>query len=332
MGLVRLPAVADLFYPGDRKRLASMIAALLDAAEAENALGAASPIVDASAKAPAPADPANCADRTGVVDGGAGAVSDRTGAVSDRAGVVDGGAGVVGQTAGGKTNRVVAAVLPHAGYIYSGLTAAIGYRAVGNGYRAVVLAGPCHYVGTPFLALSSASYFRTPLGDVPVWQEGAELALSLPSVVVDDAVHQREHSLEVHLPFIQTVLGPDVPVLPLAVGWAPSGETARVFDFLVRQQDTLLLVSSDLSHYLRYEQAVTKDIATLEQMSLRRKPLVSDQACGVYALNGLSELAAQRGLWPEVLDYRNSADTAGDRQRVVGYAAVTFTEGPSDET
>jgi AmmeMemoRadiSam system protein B len=224
---------------------------------------------------------------------------------------------------------VKALVVPHAGYVYSGPTAGIGYAALDGAYERVVLLGPCHHVGTAYLALPGADSLRTPLGDVPVWREGAALVEKLPEVIVSPEVHAREHSLEVQLPFIQTVLGADTPVLPLAVGWARPASVAAVLDAVWGGPETLVVVSSDLSHYLPHTTAREVDQATLAQIMALSPELSSDQACGVYPVNGLSWAARRRGLRPQLLDYRNSGDTAGDRSAVVGYAAVAYqTEAP----
>ncbi|MDR0594144.1 MAG: AmmeMemoRadiSam system protein B [Bifidobacteriaceae bacterium] len=226
--------------------------------------------------------------------------------------------------------HVKALIAPHAGYIYSGPTAAIGYAALDGPCRQVVLLGPCHHVGTPHLALPGADFLGTPLGDVPVWAEGAAAARDLPGVIVSPAVHAREHSLEVHLPFIQTVLGPDVPVLPLAVGWAEPAVVASVLEAVAADPETLVVVSSDLSHYLPHAAARRVDQDTLAQVMALSSELVSEQACGVHPVNGLNEWSRRAGLRPQLLDYRNSGDTAGERSAVVGYAAVAYRQGLPD--
>jgi AmmeMemoRadiSam system protein B len=219
---------------------------------------------------------------------------------------------------------VKALIAPHAGYVYSGPTAAIGYSALTRRYERVVLLGPCHQVGTPYLALPAADSFATPLGDVPVWAAGARMVAELPDVIVGPEVHAREHSLEVQLPFIQTVLEPGTPVLPLAVGWAKPEAVARVLEAVWGGGETLIVVSSDLSHYLPYATAQEVDEATLAQVMALSPDLLGEQACGAYAVNGLNLAARRRGLRPRVLEYRNSGDTAGDHSRVVGYAAVIY--------
>ncbi|MDR2252398.1 MAG: AmmeMemoRadiSam system protein B [Bifidobacteriaceae bacterium] len=236
----------------------------------------------------------------------------------------------LGEAPGAPDQRVKALIAPHAGYAYSGPTAGVAYAALaGADYQRVVLLGPCHHVGTPFVALAGAEYFRTPLGDVPVWEEGAARVGRLREVIVSPPVHAREHSLEVHLPFIQTALRPDTPVLPLAVGWADPGAVAAVIEAVWGGRETLFVVSSDLSHYLPYAAAVRADSATVTQILAAAGPLEGEQACGAHPVNGLLEVARRRGLASGVLDYRNSGDTAGDRGRVVGYAAIAFAEAAS---
>lgn len=222
--------------------------------------------------------------------------------------------------------KVKALIAPHAGYDYSGLTAAIGYAALDGHYERVVLLGPCHQVGSPYLALPGADFLSTPLGDVPVWREAAEALSAHPDVIVSPEVHAHEHSLEVHLPFIQTVLGPDTPVLPLAVGWVSPADVAGALEAVWGGPETLVVVSSDLSHYLPYDLARRADQETLAEVMALSPTISSDQACGVYPVNGLTEAARRRSLRPQVLDYRNSGDTAGRRSAVVGYAAIAYRE------
>ncbi|MDR1186871.1 MAG: AmmeMemoRadiSam system protein B [Bifidobacteriaceae bacterium] len=225
---------------------------------------------------------------------------------------------------------VKALVAPHAGYIYSGPTAAVGYTSLDGDYDQVVLLGPCHHVGTPKVALPGADFFRTPLGDVPVWGAGVAKTEILREVIVSPDVHAREHSLEVHLPFIQTVLGADVPVLPLAVGWSSPQAVAAVLDAVWGGPETLVVVSSDLSHYLPYSTARAVDQSTLAELLALSPDLAGDQACGAHPVNGLTEVARRRGLGPQLLDYRNSGDTAGDHSAVVGYAAVSYRQEMHD--
>jgi AmmeMemoRadiSam system protein B len=223
--------------------------------------------------------------------------------------------------------RPKALVVPHASYIYSGPVAASAYAIVASvapAYERVVLLGPAHYVPLAGLAVSSADAFATPLGLVRVDDELRLVALAQPNVVVDDHAHAPEHSLEVQLPFIQRVLG-EVPVLPIVVGRCVAEDVATVLDALWGGPETLVLVSTDLSHYLDYASAQTKDRRTAEAV-LARTPdaIANDDACGSYSLRGLLLAARTHGLAVELLDLRSSGDTAGDRARVVGYGAFAL--------
>lgn len=223
-----------------------------------------------------------------------------------------------------------ALLVPHAGYVYSGPVAASGYArlapAAGK-IRRVVLLGPAHRVALRGLALPAAEKFASPLGEVALdLQTLADIA-GLPQVMTSEAAHAQEHSLEVHLPFLQTLLG-EFQLLPLVVGRAAPEEVAQVLERVWGGPETLIVVSSDLSHYLPYDTARETDAAAVERM-LRLEPgLDHAQACGATPVNGLLALARRRGLCAELLDLRNSGDTAGDKARVVGYAALAFYESP----
>lgn len=229
--------------------------------------------------------------------------------------------------------RPKALIVPHAGYIYSGPIAASGYallkplRAV---IRRVVLLGPVHRVWVPGLALpglppTGVAAFETPLGQVPLDQAGIASIADLPQVSVSAAAHAEEHSLEVHLPFLQTILA-DFSLIPLAVGGATAEEVAQVLDRLWGGDETLIVVSSDLSHFLPYAEAKRVDATTANAILNLDSDLVGEQACGAYPINGLMLAAKRRGLVPHLLDIRNSGDTAGDHSRVVGYAAFALVE------
>ncbi|HQR27605.1 MAG TPA: AmmeMemoRadiSam system protein B [Nocardioides sp.] len=219
-----------------------------------------------------------------------------------------------------------ALLLPHAGYVYSGSTAALGYAALAPAretVRRVVLLGPTHRVAVDGLALPEAEAFDTPLGRVPVADPDPRTLARLPQVVVDREAHAMEHSLEVHLPFLQTVLD-DFALVPLAVGFAAAETVAEVLDALWGGPETVVVVSSDLSHYLGYDEARRVDQATLAQVLRLDGPLTHHQACGATPANGLLVSARRHGLTPRLLGSCSSGDTAGDRRRVVGYAAVAF--------
>jgi AmmeMemoRadiSam system protein B len=228
--------------------------------------------------------------------------------------------------------RLKALIVPHAGYVYSGPTAAVAYRAlqrVAGRIRRVVMLGPAHRVWFEGLALPRAERFATPLGEVAVDAAAVEALRSLPQVVVRDDAHAEEHSLEVQLPFLQAVLG-DFTIVPLVVGGAGAADVAEVLEMLWGGDETLLLISSDLSHYLPYDEARRVDRGTVEAI-LRRDPSIPHQrACGATPIAGLLSVARARDLSPALLDLRNSGDTAGDRDRVVGYAAIAFDERPDE--
>ncbi|MDU0347854.1 AmmeMemoRadiSam system protein B, partial [Actinomyces sp. MRS3W] len=221
-----------------------------------------------------------------------------------------------------------AIIVPHAGYIYSGPMAARAYTRLeaGRGHISrVILLGPTHRVPVRGLALPDAEQLATPLGLVPVDAAGCELAAGLPGVCVAGEVHAEEHSLEVQLPFLQTVLGP-VPVVPLAVGTAPARMVADVLGVLWGGPETLIVISSDLSHYLPQDLAVSVDRQTVAQILALDSTITHDRACGATPLDGMLLAASERGLRSELLGRCTSADTAGDPDRVVGYCAVALHE------
>jgi AmmeMemoRadiSam system protein B len=225
-----------------------------------------------------------------------------------------------------------ALIVPHAGYVYSGPIAAAAYarlRGVATAIRRVILVGPAHRVLLRGLALPGARQFATPLGVVAVDAEAAAIARRLPHVVESPLAHAEEHSLEVQLPFLQRVL-PDFTLLPLVVGDATGAMVAAVLDALWGGPETLLVISSDLSHYHPYGEAQALDRTTAGRILAFAPDLDHEQACGATPVNGLLLAARRRGMQAELLDLRNSGDTAGDRGRVVGYAAFGFRDGGTD--
>jgi len=219
-----------------------------------------------------------------------------------------------------------ALIVPHAGYIYSGAIAASAYSALADlrgRIRRVVLLGPTHRVPVRGLALPEAERFATPLGDVPLDCAGMQALAGLPQVVLSAAAHQMEHSLEVQLPFLQQVLG-DFQLLPLAVGDASAAEVAEVLEQVWGGDETLIVISSDLSHFLPDALARQVDGETVKAILALNPHLNHEQACGATPVNGLLLAAKRHGLHPVALDVRNSSDTAGDPERVVGYAAFAF--------
>lgn len=219
-----------------------------------------------------------------------------------------------------------AVVAPHAGYVYSGSTAGLAYAEVErrrDEVSRVVLLGPCHRVAVRGLALPGARAFRTPLGDVPLADVAGQ---RLPHVVSSPDVHRLEHSLEVHVPFLQTVLG-DFELAAFAVGDAAPHEVGAVIEALWGGPETLVVISTDLSHYLAYDDARRVDAETIDQVLALDGVVDHRRACGAGPLNGLLDVCRTRSLRPELLGACNSGDTAGDKHRVVGYASFAVREG-----
>ena len=220
-----------------------------------------------------------------------------------------------------------AIIAPHAGYIYSGEIAASAYKLlepIKDKIHRVVLLGPTHRVAVSGCALSGAEYFRTPLGDIPVDMDAVQKLLSLPNVQLSDFAHQAEHSLEVHLPFLQTVLD-EFSLVPIAVGHMDASDVMNMLDFFWDDSATFFVISSDLSHFHQYLSAQKIDQQTTYAIEQLQSDAISgEMACGVYPVNGLLELAKKHHLHCKTLDLRNSGDTAGDKSRVVGYGAYAF--------
>ena len=217
-----------------------------------------------------------------------------------------------------------ALIAPHAGYIYSGPVAASAYVRLGSASTSVhhvVLLGPDHHVPVRGVAVSGAAAFATPLGLVPVDSPARAIALAVPSVHINDAAHIPEHSLEVQLPFLQTVLEP-FEILPLLVGRGSAVNVAAVLDLFWDWPDTLVVVSTDLSHHHPYLEALAWDRRTAAAIVAVDPQAIGDgDACGAVALRGLLSAARARRLTVERLDLRNSGDTAGGHDQVVGYGA-----------
>lgn len=217
-------------------------------------------------------------------------------------------------------------IVPHAGYVYSGATAGAAYACLQvrrSLIRRVVLLGPTHRVAVNGLAIPDATAFRTPLGDVPIDREALAAVRHLPGVVVSDAVHAQEHALEVHLPFLQRVLA-SFSLVPVAVGRVDPETVAAVLEHLWGGPETLIVVSTDLSHYLEDALARQVDRQTCAQILALDPHLQPTQACGAYSLNGALLAARRHGLRPTLVAACNSGEVSGDRQRVVGYAAFTL--------
>lgn len=225
-----------------------------------------------------------------------------------------------------------AIIVPHAGYVYSGKTAAMAYsclKARRKIIRRVVLLGPVHHVPVRGLALPEVDAFATPLGEVKLDTDAIASLAKLDQVVVSSAAHAQEHSLEVQLPFLQTVLE-DFKLVPLAVGDATAEEVAEVLDLLWGGPETLIVVSSDLSHYLSYELAESVDMQTVQTILSMEGNLTHLQACGGTPINGLILSAQRHHMQPKLIDLCNSGDVSGDKSRVVGYAAFAFVGMPNN--
>jgi len=266
---MRNPAVAGMFYPGNREELARSVARMLDAA--------------------------------------------------------------AGAAPGHPVPKAI--IAPHAGYIYSGPVAASVYSLLAPARKTitrVVLLGPTHRVPVRGLALPGVAAFATPLGVISLDPEAVVALAALPQVGTSAQAHALEHSLEVHLPFLQAVLE-RFTLVPLAVGQANAHAVAEVLDTLWGGPETLIVVSSDLSHYLPYSDAQALDSATAQAILGLEVDIPHAQACGATPVTGLTYTARKRGLKPELVDLRNSGDTAGDKTRVVGYGAFAFYEDHTGE-
>ena len=220
-----------------------------------------------------------------------------------------------------------ALIVPHAGYIYSGPVAATGYKSlldIRDRIERVVLLGPSHRVGFLGLASSSADIFRTPLGDIPLDRKAINSIAGLPQVHKLDEAHLMEHSLEVHLPFLQEILE-NFYLVPLVVGDANTDEVAEVLEQLWGGDETLIVISSDLSHYHDYETAQQMDSDTSVAIErLHPDEIESEGACGRNPIRGLLQVARRKQLEAVTVDLRNSGDTAGPSDRVVGYGSYIF--------
>jgi len=228
--------------------------------------------------------------------------------------------------------RPKAIIVPHAGYIYSGLTAAVAFTALDTEHDSierVILLGPVHHVPVPGLALPDADVFATPLAEIQIDQAAVGTIKNLPQLTINADAHAAEHSLEVQLPFLQSVLD-DFKLVPLVVGDATAEEVAEVLEVLWGGSETLIVVSSDLSHFLPYTTAQLVDAQSVQKIMQLQATLSHEQACGGTPINGLLLAAKHHNLKVQLLDLRNSGDTAGDKSHVVGYASFAFTGAGSD--
>lgn len=247
----------------------------------------------------------------------------RSQAAHDRRSTANGGPGA-------PLGRTKALVVPHAGYVYSGPVAARGYEALRplcGSIDRVVLLGPAHRVYVESMALPACDAFSTPLGLVPVDAELRDIALGCRGVQLDDRPHVPEHSLEVHLPFLQEVLGDGWTLMPVLVGRSRDSDVADLLERVWGGDETVIIVSSDLSHYEPYALAREHDRRTASAiLDLDTQRIMPDDACGAFPLRGLLVAAERRGLVAEQIDLRSSGDTAGDGASVVGYGAFAFHE------
>jgi hypothetical protein len=226
-----------------------------------------------------------------------------------------------------------ALIAPHAGFIYSGPVAGSAYAPIeplAGVISRVVLLGPAHRVFVRGAAVPSVEAFETPLGRVPLDTGALKHLRELPFVEMSDRAHAAEHSLEVQLPFLQAVLR-EFRLVPVVVGDATPHEVAAILELLWGGEETLVVVSSDLSHFLPYAAARERDRGTAEAIVRRETSIESDEACGAAPVNGLLEVARRKGLRVALADLRNSGDTAGGRSQVVGYGAFLLAEGHGHE-
>lgn len=226
-----------------------------------------------------------------------------------------------------RPNQFRAIIAPHAGYIYSGETAAHAYKqleAIKNQVKRVILIGPAHRVGFPGIASSSADYFETPLGSIPLDKDAIERIRKFAHIKIFDEAHAQEHSLEVHLPFLQVTLS-EFSLVPLVVGESDAQSVADVIEYFWQDTSTFFVISSDLSHFHEYNKAKQIDEMTSDAiLHLNPDGIGYEQACGRLPVNGLLKHAKKHHLKPILLDLKNSGDTAGDHNRVVGYGAFGF--------
>lgn len=236
--------------------------------------------------------------------------------------------GFLANVSGESSRCPKALIVPHAGYIYSGAVAASAYGLLSRfrgAIQRVVLLGPSHRVPLQGMAVPRSENFETPLGIIPVDLKAVQRVSRLKSVALRDDAHLHEHSLEVQLPFLQRCLG-EFTLLPVVVGVCEPGDVAALVESEWGDAGTLLVISTDLSHYLPYARARIQDQATAEKILSLRTDIHGDQACGCYPLNGMLLAAQRHEMQIEPRDIRNSGDTAGTRDQVVGYGAFALYE------
>lgn len=219
--------------------------------------------------------------------------------------------------------RARTVIAPHAGYVYSGATAARAYHAISGALthaRTIAVLGPSHRVALSSIALPSADAFETPLGAMRIDRLLADTLVTQGLAVVNDPAHAWEHSIEVHLPFLQTI-APSAELLPIVVGDVAPGAVSAAIEYILDDPDVALIVSSDLSHFHPYHEAQRIDAATALAIESLRTDVSPEQACGCRVINGMNMYLADSGGSVTTLEVVNSGDTAGDRARVVGYGA-----------
>lgn len=221
-----------------------------------------------------------------------------------------------------------AIIAPHAGYRYSGATAGTAWATVRSGrgrITRVILVGPAHRVPLRGIGVPSVDRFDTPLGMVAIDNDLRDRVLELPGVVVSDEAHAEEHSLEVHLPFLREALGEDVRLLPMLVGWVDPEVVGDVIEGVWGGEETVVVASTDLSHYQDDSTAKRIDAETTELILAGRvDEITHERACGAWPVRGLLIAARRRGVAPRLLARCTSGDTAGPRDRVVGYGAFAL--------
>lgn len=214
-------------------------------------------------------------------------------------------------------------IVPHAGYLYSGLVAAHAYALIqplADTIKKVLLIGPAHRVYLQGGALPQSQYFQTPLGQVPIDRPRVEMLASEPHICHSDLPHSQEHCLEVQLPFLQYCLN-QFELIPLLIGQSDPKEMAAALEQLWGGKETLIVLSTDLSHFHQYDEATCLDKITCQNILKGRGPISPEQACGSPCLNALLPQLKRHQLSLTQLSYLNSGDTAGDKERVVGYAS-----------
>jgi AmmeMemoRadiSam system protein B len=220
----------------------------------------------------------------------------------------------------------VAIQVPHAGLVYSGGIAAKAYNLIRpylDSITRIVLLGPAHRVPLQGMAVMDAGLWQTPLGQIQIDNILSDELVREGWVSVNDQAHAQEHCLEVQLPFLQLLDG-RYRILPVLVGQTPSAAVSALVAQVLEMPGTLLVISSDLSHFHPYSEACQLDRATQQQIAQLDSQITPQQACGCYALNGFLRYAQSAGLKAELLGYCNSGDTAGDKSRVVGYSSYAF--------